>query len=101
MSWSFQGHLKCARSLTNFCQNVYVHHFIITAFTSTPRCIYVLDSDQNRFILKGPSLQSNLSLHSLQHFSIKMQNAKTLSLESRDPPLVQLYVLAVCPMSSS
>lgn len=75
--------------------------FNTLAFTPTPRCICVLDSDQNRFILKGLSLQSNLSLHSLQHFSIKMQNAKTLSLESRDPPLVQLYVLAVCPMSSS
>lgn len=29
MSWSFQGHLKCARSLTNFCQNVYVQHFSV------------------------------------------------------------------------
>lgn len=54
---------------------------------------------KNRLGLRG-SGQSNLSLHSLQHFSIKVEDTKTLSLESHAPPLVQLYVMAVCPASS-
>lgn len=50
--------------------------------------------------LDGRSRQPDPSLPSLRHFPIKLQDTKTESLESHGPPLVQLHVMAVCPVSS-
>lgn len=53
-------------------------------------------------VLKGRRGQANLpSFHRLLHFSIKMQDTKTLSFQSHGPPSVQFYVLAFSPTSSN